>query len=129
MILLGGPETFYKRIIIEILKFTVMNNRRFLLTVIHFHYRNTHSVKVRQTCLNNHRILKTFRPVCSYQVNTTGIIWIFKTSVSLDYVFEIINFTEIRSNSVSRYCMKSPIRIVLSHFDVKISRSLPTSFK
>ena len=96
-----------------------MNNSSFLLTIIHFHYRNTHFVKVGQTCLNNHR---TFRPVCNYQINTTRIIWILKTSLFRDYVFQIINFTEIKNDSVpAGSVLKSPIRITLSYSDVKTS--------
>ena len=105
-----------------------MNNSRFLLTIIHFHCRNTHFVKVRQNCLNNHRILKTFGPVSNYQVNTTRIIWIFKASLFRDYVFQIINFTEIRNDSVRGSALKSLIRIILSYFDVKTSRSYMSSF-
>ena len=105
-------------------------NNRFLLAITHFHYRNTHFVKVRQTFLNNHKILKTFRLVCNYQVNTTGIIWIFKIkSFPPDYVFQITNFAESETTVLASSALKSPIRVILSYFDVKTSRSLPISFK
>ena len=79
---------------------------------------------------NNHRTLKTFRLVRNYQVNTTRI-WIFETSLFPDCVYQIINFTKnkVRKGSLAGSILKSTIIIILSYFDIKISKSLLISFK
>ena len=79
---------------------------------------------------NNHRTLKTFRLVRNYQANTTRI-WIFETSLFPDCVYQIINFTKnkVRKGSLAGSILKSTIIIILSYFDIKISKSLLISFK
>ena len=44
---------------------------------------------------NNHRTLKNFWSFCNYQIDTTWFVWIFEESLIPNYIFQIINFTEI----------------------------------